>query len=1032
MRNCLYILFAFFLMHFSVLGGDIFYKNYTINDGLPDNCVRSIFKDSRGYIWIGTDNGVSRFDGHNFINYGPDNGLSGLQVWSIAEDWKGNMWFGTYDGGISVFDGQQFTVYNTQTLDIHCNNIRCIESFKDTSLVFIGTDKGAYTYNGKSFKRLNIPEDFTGMQRVMDFEWDNNNLLIAFYGNIDLPLIKYDLRSDEYKVMLDTSFIRQKISDSFLCISSFLKTKSRLIFALNRKGISEIKNDVLKEYVGIGQVFGLSEGIDDDIWIASWVDEQGMEGGGLYLLRKDSIINYSEKLGFQNDVGFCVFYDRKDQALWYGSTKHGLFYLPKVSFELKELEILGVSGQKINDVFFDSKNRIWIATPDTLYCRSPHKLNKWSLSDCKEILSKKNILEPFRKGPMEGFVSIQENDAGNNIIVSVNILGLFVINENLEIDYLNSMFGKIKLSSLGILVGASKLSYIMYSENIYSAPEKTSIVYGIKTPSNTTAIEETLNDFYIATDGQGLLKLSNNEIEKLNEQYPFLPYRISALCITKNGIIIIGSRDGKIYFVENATDELKLIQTIDNTTELVGTSINFITEGSNEDIWVGTEKGINQLIFNSTSSNKKPHISFYNASCWYTDYSGSCSSIDNDGNIWVGTVDHLMKIKDPENISKTTHYGMLKFDDIKLFNYRDNWDSLITKDPWSGMKASGIHLNYLQNYIGIDFSTINYFNPELDRFQYFLEGYDKNWSELSTNTSAVYSSLPAGEYRFKVRAINLSRQIHYNDQNFHFVIVPPFWLRWWFYLIISSTVLLAVYLFIYFRTKSIKKRERQKTEISEKIHSLEMKALKAQMNPHFIFNAITSIQNCILDNNVDSALKYLTEFSRIIRMTLDNVNREFISLRDEIEYINHYLSIEKLRFNNVFEVVINIDPLIDVNSILIPPLIIQPHIENAIHHGLLPLKKDGKLIIHLQIIDKIMRCIIEDNGIGRTASEKINSSRQAKKHISRGSKISKERIDLYNKTETVKGFNLQIIDLYNNDIPTGTKVILDLPFKFEY
>jgi hypothetical protein len=599
-------------------------------------------------------------------------------------------------------------------------------------------------------------------------------------------------------------------------------------------------------------------------------------------------------------------------------------------------------------------------------------------------------------------------------------------------DYINSIWGKIKTNSQGLVLGFNEWSPAIYTENIYETKQEINYLKEINGISNISDIDEFNDEFYIATSDQGIFKFRNNVAESLNERYDFLPKKITKIVVIPNGDLIIASLYGKIYYLKNEGDQYHVIKTIDELDGLIGSAIKFIQSGSRNDLWIGTDKGINYISIESFINDSIPEVLFFNSYSGFTDYSGHCSAKDSCGNIWIGTDNQLIKIKYPENISAPTHFGILKFDDIKLFNYRDNWDSLITKDPWSGMKASGIHLNYLQNYIGIDFSTINYFNPELDRFQYFLEGYDKNWSELSTNTSAVYSSLPAGEYRFKVRAINLSRQIHYNDQNFHFVIVPPFWLRWWFYLIISSTVLLAVYLFIYFRTKSIKKRERQKTEISEKIHSLEMKALKAQMNPHFIFNAITSIQNCILDNNVDSALKYLTEFSRIIRMTLDNVNREFISLRDEIEYINHYLSIEKLRFNNVFEVVINIDPLIDVNSILIPPLIIQPHIENAIHHGLLPLKEDGKLIIHLQIIDKIMRCIIEDNGIGRTASEKINSSRQAKKHISRGSKISKERIDLYNKTETVKGFNLQIIDLYNNDIPTGTKVILDLPFKFEY
>lgn len=1030
----IYIFILFFILPPGLFGQGIFHKHYSVNDGLPDNCIRTIFKDSRGYVWIGTDTGLSRFDGSTFTNWGTADGLSGLKVWAITEDRDGNMWFGTYDGGISVFDGKCFTVYNTRNSGLPSNKIRALACFPDTNLVYIGTEKGVIIFDGEQFQTIEMPEDGRGLVRVMDFESYHGKVLIAFYtSGLPWAIVSLDPNTLQYEGFVKKERINNLEGKHYHSVSQMLCTNSRIIFSLNRLGITELIDGYEKNFTGTGQVFGISEGVDNEIWLAGWVDESGMAGGGLYLFKNDSIINISEKLGLIKDSGFCSYYDKEDKAIWYGSINNGLVYIPETPFSTEEMDLIGVSGQKIYDLFFDSKNRMWIATPDTLYCKTPeNEIRKWTQADCQKVIIDKKIRESIRPAVRKGFDSIEEDSMGN-IIISINGLGLFIINNAMKLDFLNFRIGKIKFNDSYNLLSSGKFALPIITIDHLNNPYKEIRVPDFFPPSSTTAVSTIGSDFWIATSDKGLAKYANGETTFFNQTYPFLPNHINCIRILDNKEIVIGSNAGKVYLIKEENNTLELLKTIEASNGLTGSNIRLIEKGPDHDLWIGTDKGINHLNLKTLYTIDNPEISFFDASNGYSDNSGNCSSMDHFGNVWVGTDQHIIKINSGVLNHSTARAAKLQFDKFRLYNYQDGWDSQISKNPWTEMVDDSLTLNHRQNYIGITFKSLNYFNPSQDRFQYILEGYDHNWSEISTQTSAVYSSLPSGDYTFRLKAVNLSGQIHYDDELFHFTILPPFWLRWWFHLLTVIAILGLSWLFFGQRTRIVRRKERRKAAIAAKMHKLEIRALKAQMNPHFVFNAITSIQNCILSNKVDSAVKYLSEFASIIRMTLENVNSDYISMQQELDYINTYLSLEKLRFMQVFDVEISIDSNIAFDSFMIPPLIIQPHIENAIHHGLLPLKKDGRLSIAFnELSEDIIRCTIEDNGIGRAASKKINEAKRGKKHISRGSKISTERIELYNKTENIQGFKIQIIDLYKNNEPSGTRVILDLPGHYRY
>ncbi len=364
---------------------------------------------------------------------------------------------------------------------------------------------------------------------------------------------------------------------------------------------------------------------------------------------------------------------------------------------------------------------------------------------------------------------------------------------------------------------------------------------------------------------------------------------------------------------------------------------------------------------------------------------------------------------------------------VEILNNDVNWEQYSSINSWSGLPMETPKLEPDQNHISIHFHTLNYNNPNADFYYYKLDGIDKEWIGPSDKKYVVYPNLNSGKYRFLVKSKNKLSGLTTQTVEFSFVILTPWHQQIWFYIFLAALLITFFILFYNIRLKNMRKKEESKRHIMQKISELETKALQAQMNPHFLFNSINSIQNYILDNDVDEALVYLNSFSRIIRMTLEFVDKKYISLDDELNYLNHYINLENMRFDGLCDFIIDIDNKIETETTLIPPMLLQPIIENSIKHGVMPLKKKG--IIKLEVVKTSnisFKCIIEDNGIGRKESAKI--SKQDYKNESIGLKITKDRLDILNEGKGTQ-FDIKIIDLFDeNNQPKGTRVELSFPF----
>jgi two-component sensor histidine kinase len=334
-----------------------------------------------------------------------------------------------------------------------------------------------------------------------------------------------------------------------------------------------------------------------------------------------------------------------------------------------------------------------------------------------------------------------------------------------------------------------------------------------------------------------------------------------------------------------------------------------------------------------------------------------------------------------------------------------------------------INLPYSQNDIELRFNSINFTDPEESRFAYrLLNEKDSSWRELDTK-NLVLGKLTAGNHYIQARLYSMNNRWPEQLKMINIVIRPPFWKTPWFILFVAISLLMGIYFLYRYRIRQIN----QRANLDKLLAQTEMKALHTQMNPHFIFNCLNSIKKMILDNENGNASRYLSKFAQLIRLTLNQSSKPFISLRNTIDYLHRYLEMEQIR-NNRFTYTLETDDDLNPDDVYIPPMLIQPFIENSIWHGELPENEMLKISIRFLQRNNELICVVEDNGIGIEAS--LKKKEDTIKHESLGIANIRQRIQVLNEKYKLSS-TLNIEDKSSSSLydGTGTIVTLHLPLK---
>ena len=443
---------------------------------------------------------------------------------------------------------------------------------------------------------------------------------------------------------------------------------------------------------------------------------------------------------------------------------------------------------------------------------------------------------------------------------------------------------------------------------------------------------------------------------------------------------------------------------------------------------VGTNKGLNLINLDQLYATGKAEVRFFSHETGDSDMNDIQAAVDSSGDVWVATDKNICRIRH-EMISKyRTHPAKLVLTGLEINNVPLSNIPGYSSGTWFGSPGEGLRLSHDQNNLDFYFDALNYLEAGQQKYRYRLLPAIPRWTVFSSQARAVFTTLDPGSYRLEVESVNKADQSQVSRLSYNFMITTPFYLTFWFILEVMILFTGTGILLWRWRTRQIRKQEKEKADLRHKLSHIELNAVKARMNPHFMFNAINSIQSYILSNDVDKALYYLSLFSKFIRKTFENANKDFIPLAEELEYVNFYIELEKMRFEGQFTCETDIDPLFPLDTATIPAMMLQPFIENAIRQGLLKRKGVGELRLRVRKLeDERYVVIIEDNGIGMKKAGELQK-KAGGSIASGGLDTINTRIRLYNDQDDHGKVSYTITDLFNAaGNPAGTRVELTFP-----
>ncbi|NOX47268.1 MAG: hypothetical protein GXO89_09860, partial [Chlorobi bacterium] len=610
-------------------------------------------------------------------------------------------------------------------------------------------------------------------------------------------------------------------------------------------------------------------------------------------------------------------------------------------------------------------------------------------------------------------------DADNNKWIGT-FKGLFKISNGKVIQHFSKKNGN------GLNCDTIWAIALVDHENIWAGTEKGLCKFDVQT-SRFVAVEVDKKDYLsshlvkcIAEDREGNIWIgtTNNGLNRLdpesrkvkqfnsnlNDSLSFWGKNVNCIYVDKAGAVWIGAHGMNRYDKGSGSFEHFTIE-----NGLADNEVISILEDENGKLWIATLNGLS--VFDP--ENKSFRNYYEKDGLQDNEFSNAAYKLQS-GELAFGGKNGISICK-PSSFFVNTNPPGLSITSFSIFDKQLDVEVDF---------AQQIELDYDENYFSFEYTALDFSSPEFVQYAYKLENADKDWVYTdAANRIAKYTNIDPGNYRFRVKASNGDGTWNRDGVFVDLIIKPPFWKTIWFILLEVLVLVLLVVIVVRYREKKIKER----TEFQ----LLEQKLLRSQMNPHFIFNSLSSIQSFIFENNPLEAGSYLSRFAELIRSILYNSREEFITLEKEVETLKNYLELQQLRYNKKFDYVLDVDPLIQADIIKIPPMLAQPFIENAIEHGIKHLKGKGFVSVSYTLMPEkgSVLLLVKDNGIGIKASKKIKG-KTTKSHTSLATVIANERIAVFNKGNRGKKFVMEIDEIKGSNAKVkGTKVKFIIPYR---
>jgi len=945
--------------------------SFTINqqNGLPSNTVYDLLHDSRGFLWVATENGIARFNGIEFTSYDHKK-VRSKAVSGLFEDKFGRIWCHNFYGEILFIENDTLRKLDSWE-GRYEEGFPTISNLGDSLL--ISTQRHIYSY------------DLLKKQwRLLDSKIANRPTLIRYHA-------VHDRETWVCATIGAKTFIKSLSADGQeLVIPKRDESKSPTLFKLNYwRGKTRILNIVDNE---------------------------------LYELRNDTIVDVSSAYRKQlaksrsiKSLGDSIF-------AFYGNQGIELFY--------KNSWIALLNGKNVSSVSSDSEGSLWVSTLNeglfffpnlftTIFSKTKHGLFTKLAFD--------SIHHRLFAGEYNGQVDVIDLSGIVKTIFTSNqkeIQSLYVDQESKQLLVFSDRLyffdltsfqkkGQVEIGAVKSIIKLKGFFYLATSGGVYLLNPSTHLTTRLPFDYRTSrmAFVPTTNELWIGTQkGVMIYAFETNKQTWWKPDSTTISPGVSAMELLPDNQLIIGTLTDGVY-------QLSGHRLLNKITKMKGLPSDHVTALSYHQgkIWIGTDRGLcsytleDKTLFTLDAAKGLAGNEVYSI---------TASSMG----LWVSHSEGLQYFKQlpGKNTSKPMiHLKQVTSDGKSINNF-----------------IREIRLQPLSRQLTITFDVSNDLKGRgTTMIRYRVKGIDLDrWNEVSLAAPvANFLSIPSGNHTLEVVALNEDGVLSSNRLLVPVIAMAPFWETRWFIFFAALLLLTGISSILYFRLRRLSEINRAalvQQNLSQELRIAQLTSIRAQMNPHFVFNTLAHIQSQVLKGMKEAANQSIQDFSSLLRKVLDFSSKELIPLQDEIEVLQKYLSIEKDRFDGSLQYEIAVAESVRNEMVRIPSLLTQPFVENALRHGLMHRSGVKELTIRFDLENDCLVILIRDNGIGRKASAEFNKARK-KDHQSFALEAYSRRIDLLNASRDRK-IELAINDHYNElGAATGTSVYITIPLEDE-
>lgn len=994
------------------------FKTYTTDNGLSNNLVQYIARDQTGFLWIATWDGLSRFDGYEFKNYyhKPEdpNSIPFFSTDKVVVDRMNNVWL--------FCTGRKAVVLNRATDRFEPFDI---DGENDLRLgnIALGPDKNIWLSSGRKLFCYNPQSKKTKSFRINTTPPD---------------IIDWEQRYPQYVFdNKDGLWLCDLYNNAYVIFRATLQKDS----TIDAQYFATIPLDRYQSY-------GLHN--EDVASLEFYISESGKVR--LFTIYDLFVFDPVKKQFLSNNSPDVAEFKGKPYFTWI-SNNNRINVLDTKSKTITNIS--AGNGNFIETLFCDCSGKIW--SGEVNLSRENIGLNKyvWTSKFFRHYLTGKN--EHGNQNLIFPIVKDQQKNlwVGTRYLDYLFRIGPDGKEEKVRYDTRpnHPVARSMALTTSGLWIGTTGDELIFYD----FVTHKTTIKYPFKNfklhlptgfhnilaENNDVVINnpkgifrynpetETCellcehvpggNGFCLVSDSEGGYWVgtdSNTIIHIFGGSNKFKKYQIGDegniaehICLGDENDIWVAFMGGGLGHLYPESGKTEIFSTADG---LPGNVLSAVLKDKKGNLWISTSQGIS--MYNPATKHFRNFGS--NDGLMVTDFNADSFFQSEDGEMFFGGIGGIVGFY-PDSIENS--------EDLE-----ERAPLVITEVNVSGVprfferpvyQSDSISLSKGDNNIQLKFACLDFRNPEKIKYRYRLSGINDQWTETDYRNRVIsYSGLNPGRYRFDLEATDYNGQWVSNVSLF--VGIPYYYHQtWWFRLLILVLAMAFVFFVIWLYIRQIRLKS-QKRE-----GELRLESLRGQMNPHFIFNSLNSINYFISRNDKLMANLYIADFSRLIRSILTDLSVDYIPFEKEIESLGDYLKLEHLRFSDKFNYTLDTSEMKSQVQLLIFPGMVQPFIENAVWHGVRGLEdRPGTIkIIFMPGRYDSVRCVVEDDGVGRKLSELFKTELPGKK--SRGIGIVLERLKVVNRLKK-SNFQVVIEDCFPEKMETGTRVIIDIPAKY--